>query len=89
MWQSTQTSIYLHTIYPIVPRILYTLEHITLFFVSMTNHICFHFKTNMGQQHLNNLGLVRNAESDPITDLLNQKLHSNNIPQVICLHMKV
>lgn len=43
----------------------------------------------MGQQHLNHLELVINAESDPIPDLLNQKMHSNNIPQVICLHIKV
>lgn len=78
-------STYLHTlhIYPKIPDILYILEHITLFYVSMTNHVCFHFKTNRAPQYLNHLGLVRNAESDPIPDLLSQKLHSNT-PQVIC-----
>lgn len=53
------------------------------FYVSMTNHVCFHFKTSRAPQYLNHLGLLRNAESDPIPDLLSQKLHSNT-PQVIC-----
>lgn len=66
MWKAHRhPSTSLHTIYPIVPGILYTLEHITPFFVSMTNHICFHFKTNMGQQHLNNLGLVEMQNQTP------------------------